>query len=316
MDHQQYKEWLQLFLYDELEGNEVSLLQEHLRSCGECRSELSSLKKFHGVLNEFTPAVATEQAFRDARETLSGTLRSVPQRRSVREWFGDILEPAFLSPFKVILSGVSVFIIGIVLGLFSRPSEPVSTPVKTIAQSSEAIPGDTRITNVRFINSEPSNGEIEFAFDAVKPVRMKGNINDAQIQRVLTHAILNEQNAGVRLASINAVASRMDAPDREIKHALITAMQSDQNPGVRSEALNALRTFPMDGEIKGAFLFVLKHDDNPGIRIAAINYLDSVKTGAQQPDQDFLNVLREKMMSDNNNYIRLRAKSVIEENRQ
>jgi HEAT repeat protein len=126
---------------------------------------------------------------------------------------------------------------------------------------------------------------------------------------------LNEQNPGVRLQSINAMTLQK-VPDREVKSTLITALKTDENAGVRKEALLALKNFSMDDDIKQAFLFVLTHDSNPGLRIAAINYLDSARVVGKGYDQDVLSVLREKMQSDDNNYIRLRAKAAIEEIKQ
>ena len=72
----------------------------------------------------------------------------------------------------------------------------------------------------------------------------------------------------------------------------------------------------MDQEIKQAFLFVLTHEKNPGLRIAAINTLDSARVSGQAVDQDVLIVLRDKMQTDENNYIRHRARAVVEEVRQ
>ena len=64
---------------------------------------------------------------------------------------------------------------------------------------------DISISNIQFIDSDPSDGEVEFTFQASKPVRLKGNVNDPKIQSVLTYAMLNEQNPGSRLNSINAM---------------------------------------------------------------------------------------------------------------
>jgi hypothetical protein len=71
--------------------------------------------------------------------------------------------------------------------------------------------------------------------------------------------------------------------------------------------------FPFDEEIKQAFLHVLMRDKNPALRIAAINSLDSARVEGQPRDKDLLEVLKERMQSDENNYIRIRAKAVLKE---
>ena len=74
-----------------------------------------------------------------------------------------------------------------------------------------------------------------------------------------------------------------------------------------------LKEFPFDRDIKQAFLFVLKNDKNPGLRIAAINCLDSLSPAGQTADPDILEVLKERMKSDANSYIRIRAKATLQE---
>ena len=155
---------------------------------------------------------------------------------------------------------------------------------------------------------------MEFSFEAVSPVHVKGNINDERVQKVLAHALVNDQNPGVRLRTVNAIASqgeRLRIPDREIRAALILAVKTDENPGVRKEALKTLRSFPFDEEIKQAFLYVLMKDKNPALRIEAINSLDSART--RVVDKELMDVLTQRMQSDENSYVRIRAKAVLEE---
>ena len=157
-------------------------------------------------------------------------------------------------------------------------------------------------------------GEIEFTFDAVTPVRMRGSVDDPKIQKVLTYAMLNEENPGVRLKAVNAINRRgVEARDPDVKSALIKALEMDGNVGVRKEALNTLRRLPFDREIKMAMLHALMQDANPGLRVAAINALDSARTSPSGVDSDILTVLREKAQTDDNNYIRVKARAVIQE---
>jgi HEAT repeat protein len=159
-----------------------------------------------------------------------------------------------------------------------------------------------------------SDGEIEFTFDVVRPVRLKGNINDSQIQKVLAHALVNSQNPGVRLRTVNALSGQQQPlQTEELRAALLEAITSDANPAVRKEALTLLQKLPFDEEVKKAILHVLQNDQNSGVRIAAMMVLDQFKAQAILKDQEVLNVLREKMETDENNYIRLIARNFLEE---
>jgi HEAT repeat protein len=158
---------------------------------------------------------------------------------------------------------------------------------------------------------------VEFTFDAVRPVKMMGSVNDPQIQKVLTHAMLNDDNPGVRLRAVNAItAPRVEQPDNELKAALILALKTDPNAGVRREALNALQRYPPDNAVKNALLHTLLTDKNPGLRIAAINGFDSLRARGQSADQSIVSALRNRMLSDDNTYIRMRAKTVLQEARE
>ena len=321
MDHQVYKEWLQLLIYGELTDEQKAELDAHVRTCTECKSELKQLERFHSLLSHHRSVEPTDELLAEARQELRAALRIERSRQTFWDWITEFI-PRFVFPkYAVAFGAVAVLAIGIALGRYvlsplTQPQQPVPTQT---AKSAALLDGETRISNVRFIDADASDGEVEFTFDAIAPVRIKGSINDDRVQKVLVHALLNDQNPGVRLRSVNAFASQahnLKLPDPQVKKSLIAALKSDANPGVRKEALRVLLTFPFDEEIKSAFLHVLLHDKNAGLRIAAINSLDSVRIVGQHSDNEFLDVLKEKMQSDENNYVRIRAKAVLQEVRQ
>ncbi len=318
MRHQHYKEQLQLLIYDELSDDERSALEHHLTSCNECRAEVESLKQFHSVLLQHTSSPPIEQLLTEARQELRAALRLERSGRSLWDRVMEFFQGITLPSYRIVLGGLAIFAAGVIVGPLFFSHEKTATPplIQQTTNSTAYTEDNPRITNVHFIDSDASDGEIEFTFDAVAPVHIKGSINDDRIQKVLTHALVNDQNPGNRLRSINAFATQVQSlrsPDREVKAALITALISDENPGVRKEALRVLQTFAFDSEIKNAFLNVLMHDKNPGLRIAAINSLDSTRVEGQLPTQDILTVLKERMQSDENNYVRIRAKAVLQE---
>ena len=144
---------------------------------------------------------------------------------------------------------------------------------------------------------------------------MKGLVNDPNIQKVLASALLSDLNPGVRLQSVNALASDKAStqPDAEVMEALISAVRFDKNPGVRKEALGVLVKYSADQTVKQALLDVLMHDENSGLRIAAINALTKWDGRMILKDTSFLEVLRTKLITDKNNYIRLRSQAALKE---
>jgi hypothetical protein len=311
-------------LYDELSTQDRHDLERHLEECAECRAELEELKKFHSVLAQHTPSFVTDTLLQEARRELRGALRSERLKQSTREKLAERVRIFTLPQYKIAFGAVATLAVGLFLGylVFSPRSaerEIQQLPTQAAKESAQPLGGNTQITNVRFVNSDPTSGEVEFTFDAVKPVHMKGSVNDPDIQKVLAYALLNEQNPGVRLRSVDAIGSEQLKPagaERDIKRTLIAALKSDKNPGVRKEALAVLQKFPFDEEVKQAFLDVLVHDANSGLRIAAINALEDAGGGNLPLDPEVLKVFKQKMQLDDNNYIRLRARAVVEEMKQ
>ena len=312
MKHDQYREWVQLSSYGELGEEEQRRLEGHLGTCQDCREELRELRQLARLLSTTRPAVeADDHLLREARQQLRTALRL---ERARGTWLTFLQEAASTVVFRktaYILAGAATLALGILVG--RTVLAPSAQEAGTTVAGSQPPEGEPRITNVRFVNTDPATRTVEFTFDAVTPVHLRGTVDDPRIQKVLAYAMLKAENPGIRLRAISAMsAPRVEPPDREVKAALILALKSDENAGVRREALKALGKLPFDNEIRNVFLQTLMHDRNPALRIAAINCLDSSRTMSGS-NEDVLNVLREKAATDENSYIRLKAREVLQE---
>jgi hypothetical protein len=319
MTHKQYRELLHLSFASELGDEEGGVLAGHLETCENCRRERAELEKLHGLLT--LPGMSVEpsdELLEEARRELRVSLRLEWSRRSVWdrviEWIDARTSPAV----RVAFAGATMLVIGMGLGylLFvpSGGSHQTNGAPSLAAAGTER--GMTRVSNLHFIRQDPANEQVDFTFDMVTPVRVQGSTNDLAVQKVLVQALLNDQNPGARLRTVSTLASQVEQtklPDREIKTALIQALKGDANVGVRKEALATLEKLPLEQDIKEAFLFVLKHETNPAMRIEVINYLEKPVLDGQWTGKDILDVLRERMQSDDNNYIRNRARNVLQE---
>jgi hypothetical protein len=101
--------------------------------------------------------------------------------------------------------------------------------------------------------------------------------------------------------------------DADVKSALISALLHDKNLGVRKEAINVLKNYLPDPVIVRAFLGVLANETNTGLKITAINSLDMSKYENQPMSREIVDMLKNKAQSDDNNYIRIRAKLALQE---
>ncbi|HMK38346.1 MAG TPA: HEAT repeat domain-containing protein [Bacteroidota bacterium] len=317
MKHDDYRDLLLYSASGGIDDDDQAVLERHLQTCETCRREYEEARILHRALIEHRAGVAADdRLLNEARQELRIALRNEVLRRS--SWMAWLRPGEYSPAARFALGAACTLALGFFLGrsLFLPAAVQETLPVAPVSSSGGERPeeGRTRITNVHFVDHGGGTGEIEFTFDAVTPVRMRGSIDDPKIQKVLTHAMLNEENPGVRLQAVHAINRQdVESQDRETKSALIKALAADANAGVRKEALHALRRLPFDAEIKRALLRTLVSDGNPGLRIAAINALDSARTSARGVDGDMLSVLRQKAETDDNNYIRVKARAVIQE---
>jgi hypothetical protein len=246
----------------------------------------------------------TDEQLINARQRLSATLwgnepvgaaasNKPPRRESIlARWFGARREGpespgrvGWFSGYRLGLAGAATVLIGFFAGyLVYGGVQPVTTPHQVaipveqdagqdILASANEVPF-TDVSNVHFMNADAGDGQVEFMYDEVRPMRLKAGVDDERVRKLLAHAILSGSNPGLRLQAINILETRQGmTPSAEVKQALIGALVSDPNAGVRRQAFLALQKLPFDAEIKETLMFVLDHDDNPGLRVAAMDYL-------------------------------------------
>jgi len=300
---------ISVYLYDELELDKKKLFEEHIKSCKDCMLELESYKILFAEISKEAQSTIDPKLLMEARLELRGLLRAQRNKVSISGKMLESLSSLISKPVGFALGGLSVLLIGVLIGYLVFKTPAVEN-TKTESSQSDQI----KIQNINFLDPDPSDGQVEFTFDAIKSGHIKGNINDAELQKILTYAVLNEQNPGTRLNSINVInATQTQGLDNEIKATLITVAKFDENPGVRREALKSLKEIPIDNDIKSALIYILLNDTSSGLRIEAINTLvEAAKKGFSFSQND-LSLLREKIQVDNNNYVRFQAKNIIKE---
>ncbi len=325
MKHEEYREMIYLLANNELNANEKSLMEKHIEVCESCRAEYEEQLKLKTFLSGDKESDSFEQLLNEARLDLHTTLRLEKIKMSSGDNFSAKLMSFFAQPYKFSIASAAILVAGVFIGflIFNNPIKENQNPIAQLTDNSNIQPAknsvnllqdNTRITNLRFINQNLKSGEVEFTFDAVKPMTIKGNVNDQKIQNILTYSMLNEQNPGIRLSSINAISNNQPGQlDNDVKKALISVVKFDNNPGVRREALKLLQKYPYDEKLKETFLYVLLHDSTSGNRIEAINSLVQAKNNGHTFDKNEMSIFQKTMQTDDNNYIRYRARNVVEE---
>jgi len=315
MNHNEIKKLLRLSLYGELSKEEQSVLELHLKDCDECRNELEQQRNLLSLISDKKNEV-DDKLLMEARSQLRGAIRNEREHKNYLNNVLSYLNDFITVPVRAALSGAALLAIGFFVGYLFYGSSTIETniiPDKTDNQF-PVFQDDVTISNISFIDSDPSDGEVEFTFVAMKPVTLRGRVDDPKIQSILTYSMLNEQNPGSRFNSINAMVSERPIKfDEDVKDALITVVMTDENPGVRREALKLMKKLPNDEDVKRALIYVLTTDTSSGLRIEAINALaDAGKQGFTLNKKE-IDLFKQKLQTDDNSYIRYRTKTILQE---
>jgi hypothetical protein len=270
--------------------------------------------------------IATQKSIlQDARRDLRLQIHKIVTRESVWSKLKGAVDDILSPPLQFALGGVATLFIGILVGYFILKSPADKPSWLQQVSSSPAVmeASESQITNIRFLDRDTQTGNIEFSFETITPMHVRGNVNDENIQKVLAHALVSNQNTGIRLKAVNMIGTQTEQThngtpelDAEVKSALISALLYDRNLGVQKEALTVLKHYLPDPVIVRAFLSVLANEKNAGLKIAAINSLDLNEYQNQPLNQEVLEMFRQKAKSDDNNYIRIKAKAALQEVRQ
>ena len=319
MNHDKYKELIQLYVYDDISDEKRTDLENHLFECEECSKELEAVKKIYVNLTSNRPDVVSQESLVSARRNLFASIKKEESKVTFGERINGFFNNLFFSNYKLAFGGIATFTVGVLIGYFLFAGNSLNNDQNTSLYSiniDDITKSKVQLSNIRFKEPVISDGQVEFIFNATQPVTYKGNVNDEVVQRLLAIAMLTADNPGVRLQSVNTIAMQTDdsfIPDEKVKKALLASLETDDNPGVRRAAINTLMKFPLDREIRDVLLNVLSNDDNAGIRVAAVNALSRLKSSGQSIDDEFKKALKSKTEDDRNNLIKLRAASILEE---
>lgn len=322
MNKEKFLEQAELYLMNELEQNERIRFENMMLESDELKSEFDSLKTMFESFTSNRPEEVDEKLLVSARNNLMRSLRNEAAKKTAKdkivEWFKNI----FVVNYKLSFGSLTLVIVGVFVGyfLFYKSAGYQVEPNSKSVDLDNVQSYETKISNIKIPNPFFEGGEIEVLFGGVggtSPISYKGTPDDPVIQRALATALITQENPGLKLRTVNTIASHIESeqfiPDPKVKYALITAMKNDKNPAVRKEALFVLNKFPFDEEVRDAFLYVLSNDSNSGLRVSAINALANLKVQGNSLDDKIINVLNRKAESDESDFIRLRAASLIKE---
>ncbi|MCH8272820.1 MAG: HEAT repeat domain-containing protein [Candidatus Marinimicrobia bacterium] len=312
MSADKLKEQVLIYLYGELSEEDKISFEKDIVKYDNLRKIYEEEKKIHEIYSLRSDIKIPDSLLQESRSKLRERLReenlkSIDRTHSLK----GILFQLFGSPYKTVIA-LSMLTIGILMGKFISIDVDFDNGIE-VRQLTASINGSIsaellspdvmEIVDMKILAYDSESEEVTLSVDAVTSIGIKGNINNDKIQAILASALQSDLRPSIRLKSIDLL--RMNIDNDKIVNALIHALENDDNPGVRLKAVEALGPYADNHDVKDALLNTLKYDLNAGVRIQAILALKDNK------DPKVLEVLKDKMESDENEYIRDQSKESV-----
>lgn len=307
-DSQQLQLQVIEYLYGEMSADERLQFEQNAERSSKLKRILEQEQRFDSALQPGMQPQVDE-------ERLQGNRWAIRQRllRAARPRFSllEVLDGLRRRPLLLASQGAAMamaFVIGVMVA-YSPQTDTVPAGGNIVA-SQVALPfefigeEDYEIYSMHVNSYDTVSGDIDLSFSLASETRVTGNIANRSINRLMAVALQNDIDSAARLDTINAL--RPVAHGDDVYQALIHVLRNDENPGVRYQAVQALVTLRHDESVQAALRYALSEDVNEGVRVEAFNAL------AEYRDPQTLEVFRQQMENDSNEYIRAEARTIIE----
>ena len=301
-NREQLEELVMRYLYDDLDSAERTAFEQALASNPLLKEILEQEQSLERAIPRGTAVHIDDDRLQDSRRQMRRNLQRQIANRSA---IGEFLVTLMRKPSLVALQSVALaasYVLGV---LIASPTDSEVSPMAGII-SPLALVGeqDYEISDMHIDSFDPVSGEIDLSFAIASDTRLTGNVADTGIRTLMTVALLNEIDEASTLDTIEALQNA--SYDEDISTSMIYVLTNDNNPGVRYSAVRSLVNYVEDDQVRTALRDALQQDVNPGVRVEAFNAL------AQNPDPDTLAIFRQVAEMDGNDYIRERARAIVE----
>lgn len=317
----EFESQVMLFALDELEGAERDSLEEHLDHCSRCVAALTAERRMLEILASQQRPEPSPALLSNCRNRFEDALDEMDHRSVFARWAESIF-PAHWLALHPAASVAMLLLIGFSIGTLapwqsqvrtSSPSRPPATLGSMVMDNQElqtaAVSG---INWTPTADNRPPRVEVQMTTE--KPVVVQGTVDDKEVKQVLLYVLHNNRRFGpdVRINAVELLRARANDPD--VQQALCQAVRIDRNAAVRLKALEALTDAQPNQQVVQTMLDALVNDANIGVRVEAINSLRAFSArGALLSDPQAFTVLRDRMRTDPNNYIRLQSAAAIQQ---
>src|SRR5438270_2231927 len=293
---------LVLLIYGELADDARFLTEKHLEGCSECSQEWQDLRQFHANAGALPTLEPTPNLLTASRMRLHDALETAEPARGWRFIFDPAAWLRQMSFSPALAS--SILIVGFAAGILTMWNVMRGTPT-----GPQPIPpgpsNQASIAAISGISQQPGSNKVQIKYDTLQQQSTQGSLDDPNIQQLLLYAARNQQNAEVRVESMDLLTKRCGDP--RVREALIYALRYDKNPGVRLKAVDGLQGYVKnDIRVRDAVIEALLYDANQGVRVESIHMLQPVRA-----DSSVRAAFRQLASKDSNAFIRKESQRML-----
>lgn len=300
------------YLYGGLDAEELRQFEKELEMNSQLQQLLEDEQRLDSAFPIGTQPAVSAERLQGNRWLLHQNLQK--QSRSLfpwRQWMDGLAE----RPFTVAFQGAAMAMT-FVLGIYV--ASPAVSPDSAVVEGLVASTSEAGFTPLQLVNNEDyeiyqlkvngydaTTGDIDLSFSLASETRISGNVKDQNIHGLMAVALQNDISSASRLDAIDAL--QPVSAGNEVYQALIHVLKNDRNPGVRYQAVRSLVALADEGEVRDALRSALNDDVNQGVRLEAFQAL------AAYPEEETLQIFRQKMEVDSNEFIRVQSRMIVEQ---
>jgi len=288
-----------LYPYGELTPEEEERVEAHLHACEACAGEMKRQRELAAALDRRRLEPGPDLLADCRRDLLVSVYRDVAKApRPVGPWrlFADAMSQSFagVARLRQPLGALALLAVGFFAARFTTPA-----PVPASEEGGQSV-----FSSVRSVQPD-AGGRVRIAFDETRRRTVSGRLEDDQIRRLLLAGARDDNNAAVRVESVDLL--KAGAGTEDIRGALLNAVANDPIAGVRLKALEGLKPLAGDPKVRQTLARVLLADDNAAVRMQVIDLL------VARPDDSMVGVLQSVVQTDDSSYVRLKCEKALKE---
>lgn len=327
------RESMPLLLTESLDPVRRELAHQHIEQCSSCGEEWAGFREswlMMDALPEVEVPARVKARFLDRAGIAPAAAPNVVpfRRRAAFKWLAQAAAVAVLAgggyfagrgqapavfPTPAQVDGVSA-----IRTVSYEPMSIAETRVLDAGSLSPDIQGRPDITNVQFVDADPSDQQIGVSFDVTSRWTVTGNPKDRSMVRLLSYMLENEATSGGPANALDQVRRTYSDPafaEPEIANALAKVLRNDTHAGARLRAVDTLSAIPPAAaaiETREALIQALKTDPNPAVRLKAVEALTNLARSGVVLDPAMIDTLRQKASQDDENlYVRVKAAEAL-----